>query len=570
VDEGNLEARYGALLCDHKTKGKEDVRYFETLYRLLFQSGGKTAEFIQTAVNQDVSSMFDIVNAAVTEIGGKNAQKANQMLGALMDYIPSNQNAFYVFSLEKAAFSLLNAGKIKEAGVYLELLLKDDDKSYVAYLGKTLIEAKLPNLTQLILSAKPLTDYKQFNNAMNCSETASTVCIKLFNWQGAFCANKKKNTRYTDGAKIKQYRLVFGNRNIGYRELLGYDFKGLFGELDSNNATQSKRSSNIDLANFILLLLFVPPIGLIYGFVKGSWKTRIVMGVLVALIALGFVLGPVIISLLGSDNPNSSDNPENPTNQGITNLVGTWTGSYEHNAGTTLGLTLTVFSDSTATFDFYNLPGESAVNGKYKMSVTYDSGSGLYTLTGTEWIENPYDLVFVNISGTLNNDTFSGRVGGTWSSRTFSVTKSSGSSGNTENNEVTLSYTSSEFTLVGNATRMLDGQIGNLQHLTDMIAFAINSITDNNLVTVKISYATNGARGLVIRQGGGGEVVASDDKLLESTGGFQTQSIYEHASILKQGTNLFSLSGGTAHTAYAPDIYGVSVIGEGISKTAIL
>jgi len=94
-------------------------------------------------------------------------------------------------------------------------------------------------------------------------------------------------------------------------------------------------------------------------------------------------------------------------------LVGVWEGSYIAGQGET-GLTLTVFEEGgnfKATFDFYNLPGESNVaNGKYYMNVSYDTSTERYSLIGDEWILHPSNYGFANLEGTITGDVFSGSL----------------------------------------------------------------------------------------------------------------------------------------------------------------
>ena len=97
--------------------------------------------------------------------------------------------------------------------------------------------------------------------------------------------------------------------------------------------------------------------------------------------------------------------------QALDNLIGEYKGTYNAGQGDT-GLTLTVFKDGSnykATFDFYNLPGKSnADEGKYYMNVTYNTSSKKYTLTGYEWIKQPWGYTFANLEGTLNGNVLSG------------------------------------------------------------------------------------------------------------------------------------------------------------------
>ena len=105
-----------------------------------------------------------------------------------------------------------------------------------------------------------------------------------------------------------------------------------------------------------------------------------------------------------------------------TGIVGTWVGSYMATQGET-GLTLTVYSNGTAIFDFYNIPGRSnAKAGRYIMSVGYNSSTGEYSLVGKEWIDHPSGWVFADLHGIVEGSSFSGRVNNS-SSWPFDLTK---------------------------------------------------------------------------------------------------------------------------------------------------
>jgi hypothetical protein len=108
---------------------------------------------------------------------------------------------------------------------------------------------------------------------------------------------------------------------------------------------------------------------------------------------------------------NTTTNSNSSREQALDNLVGEYKGNYSANQGDT-GLTLTVFKDGSnykAIFEFYNLPGKSnAEEGKYYMNVTYNTSSKKYSLTGYEWIVQPWGYSFANLEGTLNGNVLSG------------------------------------------------------------------------------------------------------------------------------------------------------------------
>lgn len=93
-------------------------------------------------------------------------------------------------------------------------------------------------------------------------------------------------------------------------------------------------------------------------------------------------------------------------------IAGTYEGWYYADQGQT-GLTLTIHDDNTGVFEFYNLPGKTnAQDGSYKVEVTQNNG--VYTVSGTEWINHPSGYSFVTFNGTLNNNGFSGTVNNKW------------------------------------------------------------------------------------------------------------------------------------------------------------
>lgn len=94
-------------------------------------------------------------------------------------------------------------------------------------------------------------------------------------------------------------------------------------------------------------------------------------------------------------------------------LAGVYEGWYYANQGQT-GLTLTINDDNTGVFEFYSLPGNNnAKSGSYKVEVT-KSSDGIYTVSGTEWIDDSSGYVFVTLYGTLNGGEFSGSVNNSW------------------------------------------------------------------------------------------------------------------------------------------------------------
>ena len=104
------------------------------------------------------------------------------------------------------------------------------------------------------------------------------------------------------------------------------------------------------------------------------------------------------------------------TPEGDENLyrfLGTYNGYYEPHQGKT-GLTLTVYRENgeyKATFCFYSLTGmNNSAEGSYTMTVRYDEIDGVYILRGEKWLEKPEDYSFVNLTGTLESDTFSGET----------------------------------------------------------------------------------------------------------------------------------------------------------------
>jgi len=106
-----------------------------------------------------------------------------------------------------------------------------------------------------------------------------------------------------------------------------------------------------------------------------------------------------------SDNwVKRSDNPLN-------DLLGVWEGTYTAGQGQT-GLTLIIFQEENnykAIFEFYSVQGSrNAASGSYYMNVSYDQSTGMYTLTGYEWINQPSGYGFANLEGSLTGDVFSG------------------------------------------------------------------------------------------------------------------------------------------------------------------
>ncbi len=94
-------------------------------------------------------------------------------------------------------------------------------------------------------------------------------------------------------------------------------------------------------------------------------------------------------------------------------IAGTYEGWYYAHQGQT-GLTLTVNDDNTGVFEFYNLPGKTnAKDGSYKVEVSQND-DGTYTVSGTEWIEQPSGYSYVTLKGALNDSEFSGRVNNSW------------------------------------------------------------------------------------------------------------------------------------------------------------
>ncbi len=94
-------------------------------------------------------------------------------------------------------------------------------------------------------------------------------------------------------------------------------------------------------------------------------------------------------------------------------IAGTYEGWYYANQGQT-GLTLTIDEDNTGVFEFYNLPGKTnAKDGSYKVEVSQND-DGTYTVSGTEWIEQPSGYSYVTLKGALNDSEFSGKVNNSW------------------------------------------------------------------------------------------------------------------------------------------------------------
>jgi hypothetical protein len=92
-------------------------------------------------------------------------------------------------------------------------------------------------------------------------------------------------------------------------------------------------------------------------------------------------------------------------------LVGVWKGSYFAGQGET-ALILSVFEEKgsyMAIFDFYNLPNKSnSKEGKYYMRVSYNQSREKFYLEALEWIERPSGYNYVDLSGTITGDVFSG------------------------------------------------------------------------------------------------------------------------------------------------------------------
>ena len=95
----------------------------------------------------------------------------------------------------------------------------------------------------------------------------------------------------------------------------------------------------------------------------------------------------------------------------LKNLVGTYQGSYFPGQGET-GLTLTIYEEAgqyKAIFDFYSLPGRSnSKSGSYYMNVSYNELADTYSFTGYEWIEQPSNYVFADLTGACADGVLSG------------------------------------------------------------------------------------------------------------------------------------------------------------------
>lgn len=92
----------------------------------------------------------------------------------------------------------------------------------------------------------------------------------------------------------------------------------------------------------------------------------------------------------------------------MADIAGVYEGWYYANQGQT-GLSLTIYTDGTGEFEFYNMPGKSnAKDGKYTVSITVSGDT--VKVVGKEWIEKPSGYSFVSLKGTVENDNFFGQV----------------------------------------------------------------------------------------------------------------------------------------------------------------
>ena len=205
-------------------------------------------------------------------------------------------------------------------------------------------------------------------------------------WVGSYFATQGETgltlTVYGDGTAIFDFYNIPGRSNAkAGKYIMSVTLNSTTGEYSLIGKTWIDKPSTYEFVD-------------LYGFVNGSTFS-----------------GDVTSTGSTSRNWKFSLQKVNDTELNLpTEIIGTWEGSYTATQGET-GLTLTVYSNGTAMFVFYNLPGQNnAKNGKYTMTVSYNGNTGEYSLIGREWITRPSSWEFVSLFGFVEGSSFTGRV----------------------------------------------------------------------------------------------------------------------------------------------------------------
>ena len=135
-------------------------------------------------------------------------------------------------------------------------------------------------------------------------------------------------------------------------------------------------------------------------------STKIIAGIAAAGVLVGGAVAAVTIDW--NQDSGYVEEQADPYEE----ICGVYEGSYFPSQGET-GLTLTIDQNENGeyygVFTFYSLEGRSnSKSGEYLTTVVYDEETETYTITGTQWVEHPSLYTFVDLTGKLEGDTFSG------------------------------------------------------------------------------------------------------------------------------------------------------------------
>lgn len=249
IEEGNLDALWGVLLCKMEAPRETDVaqniekfNFFNDLETLLkyCPDKGKRAEYLDKLVNAVLFKTASICNE-------KTIEKLAKIFDGIIKYYPEECNDILIKHLQKFADNCKNSSAFPHAEKYYAMVLAIDNMKHEAYWG--LLQAKLNcrNNDELIRQEKTISEFSEFSSAIaaasnderNADKYASIAKNQIDyreNQKQKAIAKKKRKRKIAFISSVAAIVLVLALAVVGILQYVKVESGFKFTESDSGYA----------------------------------------------------------------------------------------------------------------------------------------------------------------------------------------------------------------------------------------------------------------------------------------------------------------------------------------------
>ena len=263
IEEGNLAALWGVILCNIGAARKPDIAnkienfsYFtelETLLRYCPNVGIRT-EYLDKLVNA-------VLFKSATICDEVSINKLSKVFDGIIKYYPEECNEILIKQLQKFADNCKNSSAFSLAEKYYAMVLAIDNMKHEAYWG--LLQAKLNcrNNDDLIKQKKTISEFSEFSSAIaaasnderSADKYASIAKNQIDYWENQHkkeVAKKRKNKKIAIFSSITAAVLVIVIALVGVFKYINIEKNFKFVENESGytiNVGKYYKESNVEI-----------------------------------------------------------------------------------------------------------------------------------------------------------------------------------------------------------------------------------------------------------------------------------------------------------------------------------